>query len=95
MKERWDWYLLVAGLLDAVKEEVVHKGHGVLDHGLDGVVGLAVLLVQVHGLVPEQALLAGAQHLGHVHALVEELEVLHELLRQVLAVEHAQFGEDP
>lgn len=85
---------LVAGLLDAVEEELVLEGDGVLDHALDGVVGLPVLLVEVHRLVPEQRLLAGAQHLGHVHAVVEDLEVLHQLLGQVLGVQDAELRED-
>ena len=65
-----------------------------VDHGTDGRVVLAVLLIQIHGLGPQQRLLARAQHLDDVHAAPEDLDVLHELLGGVLRVQHGQLGED-
>mmetsp|Transcript_20370 Transcript_20370/g.72036 ORF Transcript_20370/g.72036 Transcript_20370/m.72036 type:complete len:1359 (-) Transcript_20370:1324-5400(-) len=87
--------LRVADLLDDLDELVGREGLArVLDHDAHRVVVLLRLRVQEGGLLPLQVGLARAQHLAHVDAAPEVLEVLHELVGAVLGVQHRQLRED-
>lgn len=87
--------LLVVDLGDHVEEVVLLEGHGgVVHHRAGGHVEVAVLLVHEEGLVPQARGLAGALHLGGLHAVPVDLQVVHRLLLVVLGVQHGQLRED-
>lgn len=57
-------------LLDDLDELIVVEATGgMLNHSLDGVVLLVVVVVEVYNLFPEHVLLAGSQQLGDVEFL--------------------------
>ena len=78
----------IAHFLHAVEEGLLLEGDAVVDHGADRRVVLAVLLVEIHSLSPQQRLLAGTKHLDNIHAAPEDLDVFHELFWGVLGVQH-------
>ena len=87
--------LLVADLLDDIEElGLVEAVGGVLHHSTDSHVVILGLDVEVDSFVPEAGVLAGAEDLGDVHTVPEDLEVLHDLLLAVLGVEDGELGED-
>ena len=66
---------------------------GVVDHGEGSVVVLVVVDVQEGELGPLLIGLTGADDLGDVDALVEELQVLHQLLLLVSRVQDRELRE--
>ena len=87
--------LLVVDLGDHVEEVILLEGHrGVVHHRAGGHVEVAGLLVHEEGLVPQTRGLAGALHLGGLHAVPVDLQVVHGLLLVVLGVQHGQLRED-
>ena len=87
--------LLVVDLGDHVEEVVLLEGHrGVVHHRAGGHIEVTVLLVHEEGLVPQASGLARALHLGGLHAVPVDLQVVHSLLLVVLGVQHGQLGED-
>lgn len=85
----------VGDLLEETDHDLVREScRRVLDHDVDGVVGLVVVSVHVDSLAPEAHLLASPQHLQHVHLLEVLPAVLHDFLWLVVCVQHSQLCED-
>lgn len=76
--------LLIPDLDDNVQELFVLKRNEPLEHHLGGAVILLVLDVAERSFDPKPSPLASLDHLDHVHATDEDLDVVHELRRLVL-----------
>eukprot|EP00906_Rhabdomonas_costata_P003375 RCo005161 len=86
--------LHAAHLGQSVLEDLVVPGlRGVSHHELRRIVKLVVVSVQEPRLCPMVVLLADSDELVDVDATVEQLDVLHQALRAVLRVQHAQLRE--
>ncbi|CAI6082879.1 unnamed protein product [Clonostachys chloroleuca] len=57
---------------------------GAFNDGQSGVIKLIIVIVAENELGPKVCLLAGTDHLGHVHSGPEQLNVLHQTLRVIL-----------
>ena len=81
--------------MEESEEAFVLPGSGrVFDHGVDGIVELVVVHVEVHVFVPKSVFFANNEQLRNVESLEILFAVFHQFIWLIFGIEDSQFSED-